>query len=94
MKDDHGNPVEGAALRVGKEVVYSDSTGAFLVRMKKHGPFALSIVPDEFVTSGVYETVSAPSAVRAEVEDAAVSVEVVIRRIPQQPGKAVASKEQ
>jgi len=94
VKDDHGNPVEGAALRVGKEVVYSDSTGAFLVRMKKHGPFALSIVPDEFVTSGVYETASAPSAVRAEVEDAAVSVEVVIRRIPQQPGKAVASKEQ
>ena len=39
VKDDQGNPVEGAALRIGKEVVYSDSTGAFLARMGKHGPF-------------------------------------------------------
>ena len=30
VKDDQGTPVEGAALRIGKEVVYSDSTGAFL----------------------------------------------------------------
>lgn len=91
VKDDHGNPVEGAALLIGKEVAYSDSTGAFLVRMKKHGPFPVRIVPDEFITNGLYETVSAPSTVRAETDDAAASLEIVIRRVPPQMIKAAAS---
>ena len=82
VKDDQGNPVEGAALRIGKEVVYSDSTGAFLARMGKHGPFPLSVVPEEFLTNGLYEAVSAPSTVRAETEDAAANLEIVIRRVP------------
>ena len=90
VKDEQGNPVEGAALRIGKEVVYSDSSGAFLVRMGKHGPFPLRVVPEEFITNGVYETVSAPSTVRAEMEDSAVSMEIVIRRVPPQV-KALAS---
>ena len=92
VKDDQGNPVEGAALHVGKEVVYSDSTGAFSVRMRKHGPFPLSIAPDEFIANGLYEAVSAPSTVRAENDDAAANVEIVIRRVPPQQMKSVASK--
>ena len=90
VKDDHGNPVEGAALHIGKDVVYTDSTGAFSARMKKHGPFPLSVAPDEFITNGLYETVSAPSTVRAETDDAAANVEIVIRRVPPQH---VASKQ-
>ncbi|WP_348265265.1 hypothetical protein P8935_12125 [Telmatobacter sp. DSM 110680] len=93
VKDDHGNPVEGAALHIGKEVVYSDSTGAFLVRMGKHGPFPLSVVPDEFIINGVFETVSAPTSVRAETEDAAANQEIVIRRVPPQPMKTMATKQ-
>lgn len=93
VKDEQGNPVEGAALRIGKEVVYSDSTGAFLVRMGKHGPFPLSVVPDEFITNGVYETVSAPSTVRAETDDAAVNLEIVIRRVPLHQIKTLVSKQ-
>jgi hypothetical protein len=92
VKDDQGNPVEGAALHIGKEVVYSDSTGAFLERMGKHGPFPLSVAPDEFIMNGVYETVSAPSSVRAETDDAAANVEIVIRRVPPQQMKTLASK--
>ena len=93
VKDDQGNPVEGAALRIGKEIIYSDSTGAFLVRTSKHGPFPLSIVPDEFITNGLYEAVSAPSTVRAEIDDAAAMVDVVIRRVPPQQMKSVATKQ-
>lgn len=92
VKDDQGNPVEGAALRIGKEVVYSDSTGAFLVRMGKRGPFPLSVVPDEFITNGVYETVSAPSTVRGEKDDAALNLEIVIRRVPPQQMKSLAAR--
>jgi len=93
VKDDQGNPVEGATLHIGKEVTYSDSTGAFLVRMRKHGPFPLSIVPDEFITNGLYEAVSVPSTVRADTDDAAAKVEVVIRRVPPQQMKSVAAKQ-
>ena len=93
VKDDQGNPVEGAALHIGKEVVYSDSTGAFLVRMGKHGPFPLSVVPEEFIANGFYEPVSAPSTVRAETDDAATRVEVVIRRVPLHQIKTLASKQ-
>jgi len=92
VKDDQGNPVEGAALHIGKEVVYSDSTGAFLVRLGKHGPFPLSVVPEEFITNGVFETVSAPSTVRAETDDAAATLAIVIRRVPPQQVKTLASK--
>ncbi len=92
VNDDHGNPVEGAALHIGKEVVYSDSTGAFLVRMKKHGPFPLSVMPEEFITDGVYATVSAPSTVRADTDGDAVILNIVIRRVPSQQVKTLTSK--
>ena len=92
VKDDQGNAVEGAALHIGKEVVYSDSTGVFLVRLSKHGPFPLSVAPDEFTANGLYETVSAPSTVRAETDNAAANVEIVIRRVPPQQIKSLASK--
>jgi hypothetical protein len=82
VKDDHGVPVEGAALHIGKEVVYTDSTGRFLVRFSRRGPFPLRVTPEEFITNGVYEAVSAPIEVKAEIEAAASDVEVVIRRVP------------
>jgi hypothetical protein len=92
VKDDHGDPVEGAALHIGKEVVYSDSSGHFLARLSKHGPFALSVAPEEFITNGVYEAVSAPADVRAETEEAAANVEVVIRRVPPPQAKVSTEK--
>jgi hypothetical protein len=81
VKDDHGLSVEGAALHIGKQVVYTDSSGRFLVRFSKRGPFALSVAPEEFITNGVYEAVSAPSEVKAATEDSATDVEVVVRRV-------------
>ncbi len=80
VKDDHGVAVEGAALHIGKQVVYSDSAGRFLVRASKHGPFPLSVAPEEFITNGVYEAVSVPAEVKAEIEDNATDVEVIVRR--------------
>lgn len=87
VKDDRGNPLEGAALHIGKEVAYSDSSGRFMVRFSKRGPFPLSVVPEEFITNGVYEVVSAPSQANAETEDNASDVQVVVRRVPPPPAK-------
>src|SRR5258708_37419902 len=82
VDDDQGAPVEGAALHIGKEVAYTDSSGRFLVRFSKRGPFPLSVVPEEFITNGAYEVVSAPSQVSAESEDNSRDVQVVVRRVP------------
>ena len=87
VKDDQGNPLEGAALHIGKDVAYTDSSGRFMVRFSKRGPLPLSVVPEEFITNGVYEVVSAPSQAKAETEDNASDVQVVVRRVPPPPDK-------
>jgi hypothetical protein len=80
--DDQGAPVEGAALHIGKQVAYTDSSGRFMVRFGKRGSFPFSLAPDEFMTNGVYQVVSAPSEVHAESEENASDVQVVVRRVP------------
>jgi hypothetical protein len=89
VEDDQGMPVEGAALHIAKQVAYSDSTGHFQVRFSKHGPFPLSVALNEFITTGIYEVVSAPSEVRAESEDTATETQIVIRRVPPQRATAL-----
>lgn len=80
--DDQGSPVEGAALHIGKQVAYTDSSGHFMLRFSKRGSFPLSLAPEEFMTNGVYQVVSAPSQVNAESEESATDVQVVVRRVP------------
>jgi hypothetical protein len=80
--DDQGAPVEGAALHIGRQVAYTDSSGHFLVRFSKRGSFPFSIAPEEFITNGLYQVVSAPSEVHSESEDGATNVQVVVRRVP------------
>src|ERR1700690_152449 len=82
VEDDQGVPVEGAALKIGKQLAYTDSSGHFIVRFSKRGPFALSVVPDEFINNGVYEVVSVPPQVKADREDDASDVQIVVRRVP------------
>jgi hypothetical protein len=80
VKDEQGNPVEGAALHIGKDIAYSDSAGHFQLRVTKHGPYALTVAPDEFLTNIVYEAVTAPVQVRAEADDVAGEMELVVRQ--------------
>ena len=82
VKDDQGVPVEGAALRIGKQLAYSDSSGRFMARFSKRGPFPLSVAPEEFINNGVYEVVSAPLQAKADTEDNASDLQVVVRRVP------------
>ena len=91
VKDDQGMPVEGAALHIGKQVAYTDSSGRFMVRFSKRGPFPFSIAPEEFITNGVYAVVSAPSQVSAGSEDQVNDVEVTVRRVPLRASKTPAS---
>jgi hypothetical protein len=80
--DDQGAPVEGAALHIGRQLAYTDSSGHFMLRLSKRASFPFSIAPEEFITNGVYQVVSAPSEVHSESEDGATNVQVVVRRVP------------
>jgi hypothetical protein len=79
VKDEDGTPVEGAALHIGKEIVYTDSSGHFQVRVSKHGPYGIVVAPDEFLTNAIYEVVSAPPQVRAEADDLATDIEISVK---------------
>ena len=93
VTDDQGNPVEGAALHIGKELVFTDSSGRFLSRFSKPGPFALTVAPTEFITNGLYEVVRAPSVLKAERDEDATEVEVVVRRRLQPLAKTPTSQD-
>jgi hypothetical protein len=86
--DDQGSPVEGAALHIGRQIAYTDSSGRFLLRISKRGSFPFSIAPEEFIANGLYQVVSAPSEVHSESEDNARDVEVVVRRVPAAQAKS------
>jgi hypothetical protein len=81
VKDDQGQPLEGAALHIGREVAYSDSRGHFAVRFRKHGPFSLQVEPNEFLSPGFFEILKAPPTAKAETDDAAQEIEIVVRRV-------------
>src|SRR5215467_681134 len=78
VKDEEGNPVEGAAIHIGREVTYTDSSEHFQGRFSKHGPYALTVAPDEFLSNAAYQVVSAPPQVRAEADDAASEIQIIL----------------
>ncbi len=82
VEDDQGLPIEGAALRIGHQLVYTDSGGHFQLRLAKHGPFPLTVVPEEFLTSVMYRVVSAPSEVKAESDESAPDLQITVRAVP------------
>jgi hypothetical protein len=77
-----GQPVEGAALRVGTELAFTDSDGNFIVRVKKSGELNLKIAFDEFTTPGNYVVVQAPPTVKAVRDDSAEVYKIILRRMP------------
>jgi hypothetical protein len=85
--DAAGQPFAGAAIVIGKETVYTDTEGNFLLRVNRRVSMALSVNFDEFITPGDFELVNAPSSVIPEAEDQPVPVRVTIRRKPKTPAQ-------
>lgn len=77
-----GQPIEGAAVRVGAEMAFTDSDGNFIVRVKKSGELDLKIAFDEFTTPGNYVVVQAPPTVKAVRDDSAELYKIILRRLP------------
>lgn len=81
VKDEAGVPVEGAALLLGDELTFTNSSGQFFVRGSKPVRYPLVVQLEEFLLPGSWQVVTAPAQVRAEAEDRAGVVEIVLRRV-------------
>ena len=90
--DEAGAPIEGALIDIGGTVVISNSRGEFFVRAGRRTAQPLHVLLDDFLADGAFEVASAPTTVEPADEDAAVPVQIVLRRvrvlhrIPPQPG--------
>ncbi len=85
--DEKQEPVNGAALRIGKELVFTDVEGKFFVRVKKARGYAVKVAVQEFIAPGYFEVVTAPAEVQAVAEDSEGEVTIVVRRVspPKRP---------
>lgn len=82
VRDEEGNPIEGAALDLGGQVVFTNSGGEFFLRAKHPERHPVKVLMTEFLLPGQWEIVSAPSEVTAVDEKRGGSVGIVLRRAP------------
>jgi hypothetical protein len=83
VRDESGQPVAGAAVRIEREMVFSNSDGEFFLRRKKGRPCRIEVMLQEFLVPGRFEVVSAPLIVEPfpENPDGLESlVRIVLRR--------------
>jgi hypothetical protein len=80
--DPRDQPIAGAALKIGGQVVVTDSDGNFLLRLKKPGQQPLEVSFDDFTAPGSYVLLQAPPSVRAVREEDAPEYKVVLKRVP------------
>lgn len=60
--DAAGQPVAGAAVAVGGQIVYTDDAGRFLARERKDRSVPVVVRPAEFAAPGAWVVVSAPAS--------------------------------
>jgi hypothetical protein len=80
VRDESGAPVEGAALEIGSEVTFTNSSGEFFVRTRRPNRLPLVVKLDEFLLPGHWEVVTAPAELKAEPETRATNVEIILGR--------------
>jgi hypothetical protein len=85
VRDEADRPVEGAAIQLGGEVVYTNSAGDFFLRAKHPERYAITILVGEFLLPGQWGVSSAPTEVTAAEEAKAIPVRVVLRPLNQVP---------
>lgn len=80
VRDAQGEPVEGAAVKVGDEVLVTGRDGRFFLRTGRTAPAAIAVLPDEFSLPGRYEAVSVPPIAVPDVENRAQPIVIVVRQ--------------
>jgi hypothetical protein len=80
VADEAGKPIRGAALRIGKELAFTDSDGLFFVRVAKRSGMPVEVAFDEFLAPGNWEMVTVPEKANPALEEDAPELAVVLRR--------------
>lgn len=80
VQDEKGEPVEGAAVRVGEELVFTNAAGEFFVRRKTAGVVPLRLELAEFENPASFRVIAAPPTATAALDDAAPEVVVILCR--------------
>jgi protocatechuate 3,4-dioxygenase beta subunit len=79
VQDDHGVPIEGACVEIGKAIACTDDRGEFVQRESRSRSLALRVVPEDFLVPGRWEVVGdVPATVTAALEPE--TVKIVVRR--------------
>lgn len=81
VKDENGAAIEGAALEIGGEITFTNSSGEFFVRARGPTRYPLVVKLDEFLQPGAWRVLAAPTVLRAQPEDRAVPELIVLQRI-------------
>jgi hypothetical protein len=81
VREETGDPVEGAAVSLGGEMAFTNSRGEFFVRARRPQRYELTVPLEEFLLPGRWEAVTVPSEAVAEPEDRAHGVEIILRRV-------------
>ena len=80
VRDEAGEPIEGAALEIGGNLVITNSRGQFFLRTNQARPLPLDVAFDDFTAIGDFELIAAPSLVTPVPEEQSGQVIVVLRR--------------
>jgi hypothetical protein len=80
VRDERGNPVEGAALDLDGAVVYTNSAGEFFLRVKHPQQYRIKVLVGEFLLPGEWEVVSAGEMVTAAEEKRAIPLVIILRQ--------------
>jgi hypothetical protein len=80
VRDDQGNRIEGAAVDLGGQVVFTNSNGEFLLRGKSPRRYALTVQTGDFLLPGLWEVLSAPTEVTSSEESRSGLIEIVLRQ--------------
>jgi len=73
-----GLPVEGAAIRIGGEIVYTDSSGSFFLRQRRAKTLLVAVSLNDFVAPGTWRVVAAPDTATAALESTAQPISIVL----------------
>jgi hypothetical protein len=76
--DEQGQPVPGATLQIGKELVVTNQDGEFFLRTSHREAVPLQIAFDQFINPTPLELRSAPKELTPEPEDSAIGVTIVL----------------
>jgi hypothetical protein len=73
-----GLPVYGAAIRIGKALLYSDRDGRFFARVRKPGRYKVEVVPSEFIATGNFTVISVPEDAATTKDQDAPGILIVL----------------